>query len=334
MMSEKSYRLGNYRITIYDAVLVQWERHVSLAMARSGKCFFCGDVLIIGKKYHDEDGFQCGEFLEHLRKLPPWTLTRFYCFEGDLIDSATGQAPADKLLERLSSFARMNRTDPSHAELALPGAYRAGHYQITTAADGRITWKAHEELDRVVSGPCTIESDILIIGPREHDEKGESKKEFLGAVNRLPQWSGTMLWCRGSVLRQCREMQQEETSGMFGRFRKYWDDRPADEKAHQQLKESRESKLEPRPNVANAGRCIETARKILMKGRAAMSSAWRHPRAGKAQWKWLALFIAALAAVGLTAGLVIIEKGFYWGHGARKHHQEHHDHDRRGNDDH
>ncbi len=328
MTLEKSYRLGNYRITMYDAVLVQWERHVPLAMARSGKCFLFGDVLIIGKKYHDEDGFQSGEFLDHLRKLPPWTLTRFYCFEGDLLDSATGQALAGEPLEQLSSFARMNRAVLPHAELAHPGAYRVGRYQITIAADGRIQWKAHEELDRIVSGLCNVESNMLIIGPREYDEQVEGKKEFLDALNGLPQWSGTMLWCRGSVLRQCREMQQEEASGMFGRFRKYWDDRPADEKAHQQLKESRESKREPWPAVANASRCSETARKILMKGRTAMRSAWRYPSPGKALWKWLALFIAALAAVGLAAGHVIIEKGFHWGHGARKHHQEHHDHDR------
>lgn len=328
MTSDKSYRLGNYRITMYDDVLVQWERHVPLAMARSGKCFLYGDVLIIGRKFDDEDGFQSGEFLDCLRKLPPWTRTRYYCFEGDLLDSATGQALADEPLERLSSFAGMNHAVPPYAEVAHPGAYRLGHYQITAAADGRLQWKAYEELNRIVNGPCSVESDILIIGPREHDEQGEGKQEFLDALNRLPQWDRTMVWCRGSILRPCQEVQQEEESGMFGRFREFWNDRPADEKAHQPLKESREPKREPRPAAANASRYRETAKRMLMSGSTAMNNAWQHLRAGKAWWKWLALPIAALVAVGLTAGHSIIEKGFPWSHCLKKHHHEHHDHDR------
>jgi len=71
MTNDKSYRLDNYRITVYDDVLVRWEHHAPLGMARSGKCFLYKDVLIIGKKNRDEDGFLVGEFLDRRTNFRP-----------------------------------------------------------------------------------------------------------------------------------------------------------------------------------------------------------------------------------------------------------------------
>jgi len=327
MTSDRSYRLDNYRITVLDDVLVRWEQHVPLGVARSGKCYVYGEVLIIGKKGRDEDGFLIGEFVDRLRKLPFWTRTRYYCFAGELIDTATGQGLDDAALERFSSFADRNCFVAPESKAASPGAWRLGHYRIAVAANSSVSWQAYGELNRIMGGPCSIESDILIIGPQEHDDEAQGKQKFLDALNRLPQWDKTMAWCRGSVLRLCRDRQQEENSGIIGWLRERMNDRPADEQLSHPTIERREPKRKPKPEPLltsdDVKRYEEAAKKLLVSGGNAMKKAWLRFSAGKTWFKWLAVLVAALVLAGVTAGLYIAEN---WHHGFKKHHHKHHDH--------
>ena len=327
MTNDSSYRLGNYQITVSDDVLVRWERHVPLAMARSGKCFLFGDVLIIGSKFRDEDGFQIGEFLDSVRKLPPWTRTRFYCFEGELFDCATGHALAEEALEPFSSFACMNRTPPFCADGVSSGTYRLGHYQITVAADHAIAWDAYGDLDRIVSGSCRIESGILIFGTQEHDKQGLGKQEFLDALSRLPQWDKTMAWCRGSILRPCRETPQEEGSGIFGKLQKMKADmyRPGED-AQERMSKIRAETHEPKPRSTIEHRYGETARKLLVSGSDLLRRGWKRVEAFKTRIVWIVLLVTVILLIGLTAVLCLAEKSSKQHHGGKERHHKHDDH--------
>jgi len=322
MTGEIAYRLGEYRITVYDDVLLRWERHVPLGMARIGKCFACGDVLVIGKKSRDEDGFLIGEFNDNLRKLPPWTRTRYYCFAGELIVAATGQSLNDETLER-SSFTGRNRFVFTEAKVPSPGTYRLSQYQITVASDHAVSWQAYGELNRILSGHCSIESGILIIGPQEHDKEGRGKQEFLDPLSRLPQWHQTMVWCRGAVLRLCQDRRQEEKGGVIGWLQGRAKDRPVDRKLFQPPKEKDDAKPVPILTPEEVRRYKEKAKSLLASGSKVIRKAWQRIPAGKAWFKWLALLIAALALVSVTAALYIAEN---WHHGFKKHHHKHHDH--------
>ena len=326
MTNDSSYRLGNYRITVSDDILVRWERHVPLAMARSGKCFLFGDVLIIGSKFSDEDGFQIGEFLDSVRKLPPWTRTRFYCFEGELFDCATGHALAEEALEPFSSFAGMNRSTPFCADGVSSGTYRLGHNQITVAADHAIVWDAYGDLDRIVSGSCRIESGILIFGPQEYDKQGLGKQEFLDALSRLPQWDKTMAWCRGAVLRPCRETPQEEGSGIFGRIRKIVNIHPSGKDAQEPLGKIREEAHEPKPPSTKEHQYGETAGTLLSSSSDLLKRGWKRVDALKTPIAWIVLIIAVIVLIGFTAALYLAEKSSKQHHGGKERHHKHDDH--------
>jgi hypothetical protein len=328
MMNDRSYRLNNYRIIVYDDVLVRWEHHAPLGMARSGRCYFFGDVLIIGQKSSDEDGFLIGEFLDSLKKMPPWVRTRYYCFAGELLDTATGQGLVDETVERFSSLA--SRFAHTHAEVARPGAYRLGNYRITVEADHAILWQAYGDLNRIIGGSCSVESNILIIGQREHDEQGEGKHGFFDTLDRLPQWDGTMVWCRGPVLRPCQDIQRNEKRGLLEQLRATEQDGPAEGKGHHSLKESGESRIDPSPLLESVGRFVITAKTFLLSGAHVIKNAWQRIPAARGGLAGYVLLVAAIVLLGVTAAFSILKKDFpgFGSHGFTKHHHKHHDHDR------
>ncbi len=211
MTGESSYRLGDFRIIVYDDVLLRWERHAALGMAQSGRCYLLGDVLVIGEKNRDEDGFLIGEFHDMLQKLPAWTMTRYYCHASGLLDTGTGQSINGKALARFSFPANGSAARSKKELLAGPGEYRLGHYQITAVPGGGISWKAYGDGHRIVSGSCSIESGILVVGPRERDDPGTEQRNFSDSLAHLRPWNETAIWCHASVLQQCRDMLQKDT---------------------------------------------------------------------------------------------------------------------------
>ncbi len=332
MMIEKAYRLGEYRITVYDDVLVRWERHAPLGNARIGKCYLYGDVLIIGSQSRKEDGYLIGEFHDALRKLPLWNGTRFYCFAGELFDASTGQALNDEELERYSYFHGGNRSAPGCAAAPDPGSYRLVKYHITATADGRISWHAYGDLNRITSGPCSIQSGILVIGPQEHDEPGKGRQVFLDALRSLQSWDATRVWCRGSVLQLCTGLEQREHVGLIIRLRDRWQNRtaypaPGSSPAKHPDTTSRPVPT-PAPIPARISSNREISKKFLLAGLHAVKNKWQGLRAGKA---WLKRFFVLITAVLLVfliaAALYFAEKGLPWSHDFKKHHHKHHDHE-------
>jgi len=88
-MESKSYRLAQYCIDEKSNGEIWWETHGGLGSLKKGKCFIQGDILFIGPPEAEEAGFLKREFLERLRKFPPWMKTKYYCSRYSIHECST-----------------------------------------------------------------------------------------------------------------------------------------------------------------------------------------------------------------------------------------------------
>jgi hypothetical protein len=79
MTGETSYRLGRYKITESSNGGLRWESHSGFSETRTGACYIEGNILIIGPWDDEKPGFLKREFMEHLKPLPAWEKTDYYC---------------------------------------------------------------------------------------------------------------------------------------------------------------------------------------------------------------------------------------------------------------
>lgn len=186
-MKKESYRLGELRITSFEAGQLWWERHSAVGSELGGRCFMHKDLLIIGPCSSEEGGYLIGEFADDLRKLPLWNRTRYYCFISELLDAATGQKLSGSPIDLLAK----ERRGPG------PGNFRLERYAIAVTREGKISWQTSGEGDRIAQGECVIESDVLFIGQEESNRPGQGKKDFMEWLGRLPLWGETLVWAPG-----------------------------------------------------------------------------------------------------------------------------------------
>jgi hypothetical protein len=212
MEIKASYRLRSYRVTEYENGLLWWETHFDFGMQRSGECFIYGNILIIKNWSSEKNGLLIGEFLDQLKKLPSWDKTLYYCFASELLDIKTGRKLTDDFLNRMSSPRKICKIGTDRLKGLLSNQFKIDRYLITVNDDGIISWQTPGGVNRVESGRGTVESDIFFLGPGIGDELTRSKQEFLDHLSRLPQWSGTLAWCRHSALRVCREEQKGKST--------------------------------------------------------------------------------------------------------------------------
>jgi len=78
-MEKRSYSLNQYEIILIGSGEIWWKSHGGFADTKRGKCFIEGDVLFIGPSEESEPGSLKNEFLKHLKQLPPWDRTKYYC---------------------------------------------------------------------------------------------------------------------------------------------------------------------------------------------------------------------------------------------------------------
>jgi hypothetical protein len=316
-MFRTTYRLGEYCITEDENGLLRWETYFNFGAQRSGKCYIFGNILIIGNWSHEGIGYLQLEFSDRLNKLPSWGKTHYYCFASDLLDVSTGQRLTNNFLEQyLTGTKSAVLKSPMNKS---PGMFRLFKYQITVTDNGDVSWQTYEGLDRVVGGPCVIESDILFIGPQEYDEGNQSKREFLNKLNQLPRWDKTIAWCRGMVLRNC--LQQQETEKP--------DTTPITTFQPQDMGE--DHFFDEKHSIIFPTRLKEALKRLLMLG-----FKWQktlRSRIDKVK-SWLK-YLILLIVVGLLVGLITIwHSGWYqfwgkiWSHENREPHHKHNDHKR------
>ncbi len=308
MRHENIYRLGECRITEYENGLLQWEKLFNFGVQRSGKCFILGNILILGNWSHEESGYLQLEFSELLQKLPIWDRTLYYCFSSELLGVSTGQSLTNDFLERYIALTRGTGSKPLMN--MSPGMFRLGRYQITIDDNGKVSWQTYEGLDRVVGGQCAVESGLLLIGPQEHDDIYQRKREFIGKLNRLPKWDKSMAWCRGLVLRPCHvEVQQTNNSDSTNLQQYIMDEHSFDEK----------------PFALNLNQYKEPSKRLLRLSFKCLETAWHRIRGGK---RWLK-YLIPLFVVGSMLVLVLLwysaEKKSLFPHGGKQHHREHND---------
>ena len=302
MRHENIYRLGEYRITEYENGLLQWEKLFNFGVQRSGKCFILGNILIIGHWGHEEVGYLQLEFFEQLEKLPAWNKTRYYCFSSELLNVSNGQNLTNDCLE---SILRSINSASLKSEINVTiGTFRLGRYQITVNDNGEVSWQTYEGLHRVVGGQCAVESGLLLIGPQEHDDIYQRKREFLSKLNQLPKWDKSVAWCRSLVLRTCQH-KQSENSGSIAHNQDTMDEYSFDEK----------------PSAPYLNQYKEPNKRLLLSGFNWLEKVWHRIRGGK---RWLKHLIP-LFVVGLMLGLVLfwysVEKKSHFSHGNKYHHK-------------
>jgi len=208
LMNEIKYRLGDFIIIEHSGVLLTWVTHIALGAQRSGRCFIVGNILLIGSLDREGDGFLKLEFNEHLKKLPTWDKTRYYCFASSLRKVGTEQNLESYLKEQLS----IDKIGMESVNITGLSTFRLYRYKINVGENSIISWQTIGELDRTIGGRCFIESGILFIGPKENELEGaQSRKIFLNELKLLPQWDKTFAWGHYRTLRICEESKERKS---------------------------------------------------------------------------------------------------------------------------
>jgi hypothetical protein len=326
-MVKTAYRLGEYRITEDEDRLLWWERHAGFGLQQSGKAFIFGEVLILGGRRREEHGFLVGEFLDQLKKLPAWGKTRYYCFSSELLDVRTGQSLSDDFLVRTSFLADRNKTDPKSIKDLKPGVYRLGQYHISVTDRGDMSWQTFRGMNRVLRGPCLIESGMLFLAPQEEEEGEQKKEDFIRRLEHLPLWDGTLAWGRGLLLRECQE--PPRIKRRWGRWL-YW--RPKGYRPPDKKSADISGKQPEPPQRRSSSPSDFNFKKILnpdplvpleVKERKPL---WSWLTKGKLGWKYLIILIIIGVLIGILAASYWAEKRSHGAYRLKEHHYKYKHH--------
>jgi hypothetical protein len=208
-MKMAAYQLNEYRINSGENGLLWWETHHGFGTQRRGMCFMYHDTLILGPCSHEEIGYLKGEYLDRLEKLPPWSKTKHYCFASELLDVVSGLSLDRNFMDWVYSSVSIGSHGAGPILDGDPGTFRLDKYQITVAPNGDMTWQACGRMNRVLSGPSSIQSGVLFIAAEEQEKERASKEDFFKKLDTMPQWDRTRVWSRCLVLRPCHPFQQE-----------------------------------------------------------------------------------------------------------------------------
>jgi hypothetical protein len=203
-----------------------WIAHHGFAEQRSGRCLVHDNILVLGRSRSKENGFLKREFSERLREFPVWDKTKYYCHLSEFFDVSSGRNLNESWESRLPSILGSKRSRSQGTQDEICGAFRLGKYKITAVGTEQVSWRALEGMDRVVGGPCMIQSGILFIGPADFESGTGSGREFFGDLNEMPPWNGTEIWSHGFVLRLCEPPPQSRQTYKIGekvtwRYRKF-----------------------------------------------------------------------------------------------------------------
>jgi hypothetical protein len=203
-MEGKTFRLGEYRITDFGSGLINWEAHHDLGEQRSGRCHRLREVLVLGEFEQEKSGYLKGEFLDLLKSLPPWTLTRYFCLASHLHVVGTGRRPDKDLLAEIGYPGIHQESVSKQAGDKKTETFRLGRYRITFAPNNEFSWEALGNGNKIVTGNCTLESGILLMGTRQGIQEEQNKREYVQQLRRLPLWNRTRVWGLHDVLQSCQ----------------------------------------------------------------------------------------------------------------------------------
>jgi hypothetical protein len=200
-MEGKTFRLGEYRITDFGSGLIGWEAHYEFGVQRSGRCFQLEEILVLGEFEEEKTGYLKGEFLDRLTALPPWNHTRYFCLSSQLQTVGTGRVFDNDQLKEIGARELQRKSTAEGIGATETGPFRLSRYRITSIPDKGFVWESWGDGNTVVTGNCSLESGILLMGPPMGLKELQNKREFIQHLRRLPRWQETLFWCRQDVLR-------------------------------------------------------------------------------------------------------------------------------------
>ena len=208
-MRNTAYRLAEYKIIENEHGDLWWESHIGLGSLKSGKCFINGDILFIKPSDSTGPGFLKGEFLDHLKKLPKWKKTKYYCASYQICECKSGSRKLlfDGLDSRLQNEVFIGKNGSTQRDLAKTEhkavkadtreyiCYKLGRYEIIEKNNGQLFWKSHSSLVSSKAGRCYVKGNILFLESGEAELSSLNKKDFMRELIHLPKWEKTEYFC-------------------------------------------------------------------------------------------------------------------------------------------
>jgi hypothetical protein len=209
MMQTIAYKLTEYKIIEHVYGDLWWESHFGLGTLKTGKCFINGDILFIKPSDNTGPGFLKGEFLDHLKKLPRWEKTKFYCTSFKIYECKSGRT--NSLFEgrdsRLQNETMLRKNESTLKEVTKNKyksvkadrrgdlSFKLYRYEIIERNNGQLFWKSYGGLNSLKEGRCYINGSILFLEHGEPERSGFEKREFLQKLIQLPDWERTKYFC-------------------------------------------------------------------------------------------------------------------------------------------
>lgn len=201
LRDELIYRLGHFFLVERNGITLSWVTHSPFGGQRSGRCYILGSILVLLPCDHVEPGYLKLEFHEHLRKLPQWTKTIYYCYAASLMRIG--------LLQRLTreeiKYIANNKISHATVNQPEPSTYRLNRYKITVHSNLAIFWQT-------IGGSCYIEPDIVLLGPQKNEAGEGRRKIFFNELKLLPLWNKTAAWGYAESLKICDEFNNSKPS--------------------------------------------------------------------------------------------------------------------------
>ena len=91
-MKTSLYKLKEYKIIERDTGELSWDAHFGLGSLREGRCFKKGSILFIGPAGNERLGYLMLEYTDHLKRLPNWLKTDYYCTSIEIFHCDTGKS--------------------------------------------------------------------------------------------------------------------------------------------------------------------------------------------------------------------------------------------------
>jgi hypothetical protein len=229
-MKHTAYRLGEYKIIEYEHGDLWWETHIGLGSSKSGKCFINGDILFIKPSDSMGPGFLKGEFLDHLKKLPKWEKTKYYCASYKIHECKSGRSKPlfDRSGNRSQDEAIIEKNGSTQREIAKTEdksvkadtmdhiSHKLGRYEITEMNNGKLFWKSCSGLGTLKKGRCHIKGSIFFLEPGATEQSSLLRRAFMQQLIRLPDWERTEYFCPSYTIYYsntgaiCRSLEEEK----------------------------------------------------------------------------------------------------------------------------
>jgi hypothetical protein len=172
-METSAYKLAEYKIIEHNTNELRWETHFGVGALKEGRCFKKGTILFIGPAENDRPGFLKLEFIDHLKRLPVWTKTKYYCFNLDVYQCRANKKVTKKEMQlwtmehNLDKKHKINSDAPNYmVNLSTMRDsenlhFRLNRYEIIKKKDGRILWNSFIGPAIIANGDCIILEDII-----------------------------------------------------------------------------------------------------------------------------------------------------------------------------